>query len=154
MLAAYAVYLWTIHLRRKIQAQKILNYFATSLYGQNTVEDICWDVAKNCISQLRFVDCMVYIFDPQRNVLMQKAAYGPKSPDKHEILNPIEIPMGKGIVGSVALSGKPEIVGNTSKDSRYIVDDERRYSEITVPIFVDGKIFGIIDSEHPRRILL
>jgi signal transduction histidine kinase len=151
LLTGYGFYLWTFHLRRKIKAQKILNYFATSLYGQNTVEDICWDVARNCISQLQFVDCMVYIFDAQRNVLMQRAAYGPKSTEKHEIINPIEIPMGKGIVGAVALSGKPEIVRDTSKDKRYIVDDERRFSEITVPIFVDGKIFGIIDSEHPRK---
>jgi signal transduction histidine kinase/ligand-binding sensor domain-containing protein len=151
MLTGYAFYSWTVYLRLKIKAQKILNYFATSLYGHNTVEDICWDVAKNCISELKFVDCMVYIFDAQRNVLMQKAAYGPKNPDKHEIMNPLEIPLGKGIVGSVALSGKPEIIRDTSKDSRYIVDDERRFSEITVPVLVDGKIFGIIDSEHPRK---
>jgi signal transduction histidine kinase/ligand-binding sensor domain-containing protein len=151
LLAGYGVYLWTVSLRRKLKSQKILNYFATSLYGQNTIDDIFWDIAKNCISQLKFVDCMVYLYDPQRRVLMQKAAYGPKNPEKHEIINAIEIPLGKGIVGAVAQNGKAEIVRDTSKDSRYIIDDERRYSEITVPILVDGKIFGIIDSEHPRK---
>jgi signal transduction histidine kinase/ligand-binding sensor domain-containing protein len=151
LLTGYGLYLWTVYLRRKIKAQKILNYFATSLYGQNTVEEIFWDVAKNCISKLQLEDCMIYLFDTQRQVLVQKAAYGPKNPVKHEITNPIEIPLGKGIVGTVAQTGKAEIIANTSKDKRYIVDDERRYSEITVPIFVDGKIFGIIDSEHPKK---
>ena len=148
---AYCFYRWTVFLRRKIKAQKILNYFATSLYGQNTVEDIFWDVARNCISQLKFADCVVYLYDHKREVLVQKAAYGPKNPEKYEIINAIEIPVGKGIVGTVAQTGKAEIIRNTSKDSRYIVDDERRYSEIAVPIFVDGKIFGVIDSEHPRK---
>jgi len=44
-----------------------------------------------------------------------------------------------------------EIIKDTSKDPRYIVDDEKRLSEICVPVFIDGKLFGIIDSEHPHR---
>lgn len=151
ILLGYIFYRWTVYLRHKIKSQKILNYFATSLYGQNTVEDICWDVAKNCMSELKLADCVIYLYDPQRKVLMQKAAYGPKNPEKHEIVNAIEIPLGTGIVGTVAKTGKPEIIHDTSKDSRYIMDDERRYSEITVPIFVDGRIFGVIDSENPRK---
>ncbi len=150
-LLGYIFYHWTVYLRHKIKSQKILNYFATSLYGQNTVEDICWDVAKNCMSELKLEDCVIYLYDPQRKVLLQKAAYGPKNPEKHEIINAIEIPLGKGIVGSVAQAGKAEIIADTSKDSRYITDDEKRYAEIAVPIFVDGKIFGVIDSENSRK---
>jgi signal transduction histidine kinase len=69
----------------------------------------------------------------------------------YQIQNPIEIPLGKGIVGSVALSGEPEIVPDTRKDRRYIVDDRSRLSEIAVPIRVDGKVFGVIDSENESR---
>jgi signal transduction histidine kinase len=50
-----------------------------------------------------------------------------------------------------ALTGKMEIINDTSKDVRYIVDDERRFSEICVPIVIDGKLFGVIDSEHPQK---
>ena len=150
-LVAIALVAYTIVLRRNIRAEKILTYFATSLYGQNSVEDIFWDVAKNCIRQLHFEDCIIYQFIPQRNVLVQRAAFGPKNPEKYEILNPIEIPYGEGIVGSVAKYMKSEIVSDTSKDPRYIVDDFRRYSEITVPIMIDGELFGIIDSEHSRK---
>jgi signal transduction histidine kinase len=151
ILIGYIFYRWTVYLRRKIKHQEILNYFATSLYGQNTVEDVCWDVAKNCMSQLKFADCVIYLYDPQKNMLTQKAAYGPKNPDQHEIINAIDIPLGHGIVGSVAKSGKPEIVNDTSEDNRYILDDQMRSSEIAVPIFVEGRIFGVIDSEHPKK---
>jgi LytS/YehU family sensor histidine kinase len=82
---------------------------------------------------------------------VQKAAYGSKSPQTFEIINPIEIPVGKGIVGHVAQTGKAEIVGNTRHDNRYIIDDEIRNSEITVPIIHQEKVIGIIDSEHKQR---
>ncbi len=89
--------------------------------------------------------------DEERNVLVQKAAHGPKSPRQFEINQPIEIQPGKGIVGSVALSGRAEIIPDTTKDPRYIVDDEQRYSEISVPIIYDGKVLGVIDCEHSKK---
>lgn len=138
-------------LQEKIRSEKVLNYFATSLYGQNTAEDILWDIAGNCISQLQLEDCVIYEYDEQRGLLVQKAAYGPKNPMKREIINPLEIPLGKGIVGAVARSRRAEIVNNTAKDKRYILDDRQRLSEIAVPILADGKLYGVIDSEHPQR---
>lgn len=149
--AAILLYRWIQSLREKIRTERVLNYFATSLYGQNTAEDIFWDVARNCIAQLKFDDCVIYEYDESRKLLIQKAAWGPKNPVQREIYNPLEIPLGSGIVGSVAQTGRAEIVSNTLKDDRYIVDDERRLSEIAVPIMVEGKLFGVIDSEHPRK---
>lgn len=136
---------------RRIRDEKIVNYFATSLYGRNTVEDVFWDIAKNCISQLGFEDCVLYLYDENRGVLVQKAAFGPKNPEKHEILNPIVIPVGEGITGYAALHGKYVLVPDTTKDPRYIVDDQQRQSELAIPIFVDGKVFGVIDTEHSRK---
>src|SRR5687767_11625449 len=65
--------------------------------------------------------------------------------------NPIEIETGKGIVGTVAQTGKPLLIGDTSRDSRHIVDDERRFSELAVPILHDGKVIAVIDSEHRQK---
>ncbi len=137
--------------RRQYRAEATLNYFTSSLFGKNTVDDILWDVAKNCISRLHLEDCVIYLVDEAQGVLVQKAAYGPKNPVRFEIRDPIEIKLGHGIVGTVAVTGKSEIIADTSRDPRYIVDDERRLSEITVPIFEGGKVIGIIDSEHSGR---
>ena len=63
----------------------------------------------------------------------------------------MSISFGQGIVGEVAQTGIPEIIKDTRKDPRYIEDDQVRLSEITVPIITNGKVIGIIDSEHPEK---
>ncbi|MGB3587666.1 MAG: ATP-binding protein, partial [Tunicatimonas sp.] len=67
------------------------------------------------------------------------------------IHEPIEIPVGQGIVGSVAQRGEVEVVNDTSDDERYIVDDDSRLSELAVPIKHQGKVIGVIDSEHSEK---
>ncbi len=133
------------------EIERTINYFSTSLFGKNTVDEILWDVAKNCIGRLGFVDCVMYLLDEERQVLVQKAAYGAKNPNDFEIYQPIDIPMGKGIVGFVAKTGEPLIVDDTSKDSRYIADDQKRFSEIAVPLVYNNRVIGVIDSEHPEK---
>lgn len=137
--------------REEIEMEQAINYFASSLSEQQTEDNILWDVAKNCIGRLQFEDCVIYLFDEEKNILVQKAAHGPKSPRQFVIDKPIDIEAGKGIVGSVAVNGKAEIIDDTSKDPRYILDDEQRYSEITVPIAYDGKVLGVIDCEHSKK---
>jgi ligand-binding sensor domain-containing protein/GAF domain-containing protein len=144
--------------REQLETEQAINYFASSIYEQKTADDILWDVTKNCISRLNFEDCVIYLKDEERKVLAQKAAWGPKTSEQNlpagqagKILNPIDIPIGKGIVGHVASTGIAEIVNDTSKDERYIVDDQRRFSEIAVPIIYNGQVIGVIDSEHPKK---
>ncbi|HYE30350.1 MAG TPA: ATP-binding protein [Methylomirabilota bacterium] len=105
-------------------------------------------ITRGCISVLGFEDCVIYLLDEERGVLVQRAAFGPKNPKDREIFAPLEIKLGQGIVGSVALSKTPEIVPDTRQDPRYLLDDCPRLSEITVPILAEGRLLGIIDSEH------
>ncbi len=135
----------------QLEIEQVVNYFATSMSEKKTVDEMLWDLARNCISKLGFDDCVIYLKDEKRNVLVQKAAFGPKTSEEDHIVNPIEIPVGKGIVGSVALSGKPELINDTSLDSRYIVDDIRRFSELTVPMMNENRLIGVIDSEHAQK---
>ena len=135
---------------RTKQHLEILTYFSKSIFRKNTVNDIFWDIITNCIEKLEFVDCVIYIIDKDRQLLVQKAAYGDKNINFEDVLNPIEIPIGDGIVGNVAKTGKPELVSDTRKDPRYIVDDENRLSELSVPIISQNEIIGVIDSEHPQ----
>jgi ligand-binding sensor domain-containing protein/putative methionine-R-sulfoxide reductase with GAF domain len=137
--------------QRKALMEASIDYFANSVYGVSSVSEICWDIARNCISLLHFEDCVVYLMDYKKNALVQKAAYGSKNPKGQEIDNPIEIALGKGIVGAVALTARPLIIPDTSKDPRYIVDEVRRFSELCVPILHDGKVLGVVDSEHSKK---
>ncbi|MBL0144789.1 MAG: histidine kinase [Chitinophagaceae bacterium] len=135
----------------QLEMTQIINYFSNSIHNQNNVDELLWDITKNCIAALDFEDCVIYLKDEKRNVLVQKAAWGLKTTEENKILNPLEIKMGKGIVGNVAATGNAEIINDTSNDSRYITDDAVRYSEITVPIVSNGNVIGVIDSEHPEK---
>jgi sensor histidine kinase YesM len=54
-------------------------------------------------------------------------------------------------VGTVAKTGKPLLINDTTKDGRYIVDDEKRLSELAVPILDYGRVIGVIDSENSSK---
>jgi ligand-binding sensor domain-containing protein/putative methionine-R-sulfoxide reductase with GAF domain len=153
-LAAFGVYSIMQYRRKRREAaevKRMIEYFTHAGTADSSVGLILWDITRNCISRLGFEDCVIYLLNGEKNVLVQKAAYGAKSPHAFEIANPIEIPVGKGITGHVAQTAKPLIINDTSKDERYIVDDERRFSEITVPIVHDGKVIGVIDSENRKK---
>lgn len=137
--------------RNRLETELVITYFASQINSHTNTEALLWDIAKNCISKLHFEDCVIYLLDEKANTLIQKAAYGPKSPDDLTIHQPIEIPVGKGITGTVAKSGIPEIINNTAEDPRYILDDAKRLSEITVPILINNKVIGVIDSEHRQK---
>lgn len=129
---------------------QLIEYFSKSINKSNSIDDILWDICSNCTAVLGFVDCVVYLLDDSSQELVQRAAFGNKAVNNSSVKDPIRIPLGKGIVGAVALSGEPEIVADTSIDSRYIVDDQQRLSELAVPIIFKDKVIGVIDSEHPQ----
>lgn len=134
-----------------LETELVITYFASQINSHKNVDDMLWDIAKNCISKLHFEDCIIYLIDEERNMLVQKAAYGPKNAVDYTIEQPIEIPIGKGITGSVAQSGVSEIIGDTKTDTQYILDDNQRNSEIAVPILVNQRVIGVIDSEHSKK---
>ncbi len=140
-----------VNYQYQLEVEQVVNFFATSISAQHSIDDMLWDVTKNCISKLGFEDCVIYLADDEKKVLIQKAAWGPKTTEENKVANPIKIPFSKGIVGAVALNNKAEIINDTSKDRRYIVDDASRLSEISVPINSDGKVLGVIDSENPQK---
>jgi len=132
------------------QFEEILIYFSKSIQGKESEDEILWDLAKNCIVKLGFVDCVVFTVDYKNNQLIQKAAFGSLNPKSNDAYVPTIIKLGKGISGNVALSGNAEIINDTSKDKRYILDDENRLSEIAVPIEINKLVIGVIDCEHPE----
>ncbi|MBT6889979.1 MAG: response regulator [Gammaproteobacteria bacterium] len=127
---------------------KLISTFAVDLLQRSTLDDIFWLIADRAIAGIGFDDCVIYLIDRTSGELAQVAAYGPKSPEGRVIVDPITIPLGKGVVGSVAKNLKPERIRDTRLDPRYILDDEFRLSEMAVPIMLNGECLGVIDSEN------
>jgi GAF domain-containing protein len=57
------------------------------------------------------------------------------------------IPMGVGICGAAAASGRTEIVEDVTTDPRYLACFASTRSEIVVPIFAEGQVVGEIDID-------
>ena len=135
----------TIERRRYLE---VLHRFTMSQAELTDLDDICWYIAKTAIGDLGFEDCVVYLLNEGGDTLIQRAAHGPKNPERREILDPIEIPIGEGIVGSVAKTGRYEVIHDARDDQRYITDDQFRCSELAVPIVCNKRVIGVLDSEH------
>lgn len=58
-----------------------------------------------------------------------------------------KIPIGHGVCGSAAKSGKVEVVADVSKDDRYLACFISTRSEIVAPIIKDGVVVGEIDID-------
>lgn len=62
-----------------------------------------------------------------------------------------KIPIGKGICGAAAKSGKTEIVSDVNADNRYLSCFISTKSEIVVPIVKNKKIIGEIDIDSDKK---
>ena len=61
----------------------------------------------------------------------------------------IEIPLGKGVCGTAAASGKTVVVDDVHAFEGHIACDSASNSEIVVPMFVNGALYGVLDIDSP-----
>ncbi|MEP7106742.1 MAG: two-component regulator propeller domain-containing protein [Ferruginibacter sp.] len=137
--------------KSKLELERIINYFSSSLIDKNTGEEVLWDVAKNLIGRLGFVDCMIYLWNSDKTKMIQKAGFGPKGSIEEINEQPFDVLPGQGVVGYVMQTREPLLIPDTSKDSRYRPDEMERLSEITVPVIYNNELIGVIDSEHHEK---
>ena len=129
----------------------LINNIAKSILGKESITKIGWIISNSIANYLRTNDCVIYLVNESTSTLEQIAVYDNKLTGNKGIINKLSLPIGKGIVGYVAKTGICEIINDTRKDERYIVDDQHRLSEITIPIISDGQVIGIIDAEHKEK---
>jgi L-methionine (R)-S-oxide reductase len=59
----------------------------------------------------------------------------------------VRIPLGTGLCGAAASSGKTVVVDDVRKDPRYLAGSSLVVSEMVVPIFEGGQLAGELDIE-------
>ncbi|CAN5293300.1 hypothetical protein BH18ACT12_BH18ACT12_01160 [soil metagenome] len=59
----------------------------------------------------------------------------------------VRIPVGQGICGAAAATGRTEVVDDVNADLRYLACFPSTRSEIVVPISYDGRVVGEIDID-------
>jgi L-methionine (R)-S-oxide reductase len=62
----------------------------------------------------------------------------------------VRIPVGQGICGAAAATGRTEVVDDVAADERYLACFPSTRSEIVVPIVYEGRVVGEIDIDSDR----
>ena len=110
-----------------------------TLVGSNQDTNVLQKVVQILNSVPTYTWTGVYL--RQGNNLLLRAWAGPQA-TVHT-----QIPLGKGVCGWAAKSGKTEIVSDVSKDPRYLECFSSTKSEIVVPVLRDGNVVGEIDVD-------
>lgn len=62
----------------------------------------------------------------------------------------IEIPIGKGVCGRAVQEDCLQLVKNVHEFPGHIACDSASNSEIVIPIYKEGRIFGVLDIDSPK----
>jgi L-methionine (R)-S-oxide reductase len=121
---------------------KLLEEFAAYAKTAPTVEDLMKHVVDELHEQMtRYNWVGFYVIDPaDPNYLVVGPFAGSFTPN-------IRIPLGKGLCGAAAASGKVVVVDDVTKDPRYLPGSSMVKSELVVPIFANKKVVAELDAE-------
>jgi len=61
------------------------------------------------------------------------------------------IPVGKGVCGKAVLVREPVIVPDVSQFQGHIACDSASVSELVIPIFKNGNVYGVLDIDSTRQ---
>ena len=56
---------------------------------------------------------------------------------------------GKGVCGRAVIEGKPIVVADVHQFPGHIACDSASASELVIPFFKDGNVFGVLDLDSP-----
>lgn len=97
----------------------------------------------------RLIDYEVFailLVDEERNDLYFRFSIG----HRPEVVQNWRVPIGRGITGTAAATGRPLLVPDVREDPRYINALDSTRSELAVPLMVKGKCIGVLDIQSPH----
>jgi HD-GYP domain-containing protein (c-di-GMP phosphodiesterase class II) len=109
-------------------------------------------IAQTAVDELHsafgFFLAVIQRLDVDDAVLRILAAAGPLSDSPDFLAH--EQPLHEGVNGRVARTGRPAVIPDTTKDPDYLRRDPRSDpgSELSLPIHVDGAIWGVLNLEQ------
>ena len=61
----------------------------------------------------------------------------------------VRIALGQGVCGTAAASQQPQLVPDVHQFAGHIACDAASNSEVVVPLFLAGQLFGVLDVDSP-----
>lgn len=127
------------------QVFSILYEIGKKINSTFDVDTILKYIVNATIEKFHYHNCSLLLVEG--NNLVLKDGYGY---DKEKFHN-FKIPIGKGVTGKVAKTGKPIIINDISKIPYYITIVPGNKSEIVVPLKSRNKVIGVYSIESEQK---
>ena len=105
------------------------------------------EILRVIVGSFGYLNCAILLVDNKTNELYVKASRG----FPEDLVKKLRLKIGKeGIAGWVAHTGQPLVVGDVSKDPRYIKAMGECKSEVAIPLKLKDRVIGVLDAESDR----
>jgi GAF domain-containing protein/CheY-like chemotaxis protein/nitrogen-specific signal transduction histidine kinase len=105
------------------------------------------EILRVIVGSFGYLNCAILLVDEKTSELYVKASRG----FPEDLIKNLRLKIGKeGIAGWVAHMGQPLVVGDVSKDPRYIKAIGECKSEVAIPLKLKDRVIGVLDAESDR----
>ncbi|MBA3530900.1 MAG: response regulator, partial [Ardenticatenales bacterium] len=137
----------TAELSQRAEQLHLINHVgrsATSLLDQS---ELLPDIVERIRATFEYYGVMILLMEPGNESLRLSAAATVEEVDLLE--KGLVIPIDKGIIGHVARTGEPMVVGDVSAEPRFQPDERlpRIRSELALPLRIGDQVLGVLDLD-------
>jgi diguanylate cyclase (GGDEF)-like protein len=138
-------------LERKVQELQAFNDIGRSLAGTLDIHELLAVIMQKVREVLRPEHWSLLLVDEAKQELVFEIAVG----EGAERLKAMRLPLGEGVAGHVATSGRPVLVPDVRQDPRFAArfDDASGMvtgSLLAVPLQSKGRVLGVVELVNPR----
>lgn len=126
------------------QHLKMLYEAGKTISSSLNIEFILNQILSIITEEFNYSTCAILLREKDKLIVKENYGYAKN-------INGLVLDLGEGIAGTVAKTGKPELINDTTKDKRYFKVLRQNYSEICVPITTKNKVMGILCVESKEK---
>lgn len=128
-----------------LSQHRLLHHVTTAAASGTTLTESLMSAAQGLQVTLGGDRVAILLADRVRNTLKVEAIAG-----YSEEVKKVEIPIGEGVTGWVALHQQPLRINDVSQDPRYIVIGSNVSSELAIPLSYRGDLLGVLNVESDQ----
>ena len=132
-------------LRARCERLELLNQVGHVIHSTLDAQEALQLILREAVRLMRASSGSVVLVNPTSRFLEIQAAHGlpPNLAD-------FKLPVGVGITGWVARTGKPACVGDVARDPRYVRLRPEVRSELAVPLLLNHEVRGVLNVDSDR----
>jgi signal transduction histidine kinase len=129
-------------LRARCERLSLLNQVGSVIHSTLDPQEALQLILKEAVRLMRASSGSMVLLNPTSGLLEIHASHGLSAQAAE-----LKLPMGAGLTGWVARTGKAARVGDVTQDRRYVMVRPEVRSELAVPLEVNGEVRGVLNVD-------